>query len=87
MATGRDTANNILMSIGQSTITDSEAIFLPSDDADMSLLLSAIARILNMRGAQGGAIERLNAYAAAHNIPLSAKKDIVSNIFIGSPLE
>lgn len=81
----RDFANSVLLAIGQSTITDEEAVLLPLE-YDEGAIYEALARILNKRGATGSAFQKLKAYAVLHNYTIGTKQDKGSNIFIGSVL-
>lgn len=83
----RDEANEVLSAIGQSNLTDAEYIMfsnpIPTDARAFYLSLSSI---LNRRGGEGVAIEKLNAYALLNGVDLKAKKNSFNNIFMGSPL-
>ena len=83
----REEANEVLEVIGQSTLTDAEYIMFsnPTPTAAKAFYTS-IANILNRRGGEGVAIEKLNAYALLNGVNLQAKKDSFNNIFLGAPL-
>lgn len=83
----REQANEVLDVIGQSTLTDAEYImFSNPTPTDATAFYTSIANILNRRGGEGVAIEKLNAYALLNGVNLQAKKDSFNNIFLGAPL-
>jgi len=79
-------ANQILMYLGQATITDKEALLL-KDDLSVENILNNISAIIQSRGSEGEALEKLNAYALLNGVCLKAKKTFKSNILIGDVLE
>lgn len=80
-------ANEVLEAIGQSSLTDAEYImFSNPTPTDATSFYTSIANILNRRGGEGVAIEKLNAYALLEGVNLGAKKDSFNNIFLGAPL-
>ena len=80
-------ANEVLEAIGQSSLTDAEYImFSNPTPTDATSFYTSLSNILNRRGGEGVAIEKLNAYALLEGINLQAKKDSFNNIFLGAPL-
>ena len=79
-------ANAILFEIEQAKLTDSEAEKLPIGDTQLEMF-EFLADILNLRGAEGLAIKKLNATALLNGVDFEAKKDFKSNVFIGAVLE
>lgn len=83
----REEANEVLNAIGQGNLTDAEYIvFSTPTPTDTRAFFMSISNILNRRGGEGVAIEKLNAYALLNGVDLNAKKNSFNNIFIGSPL-
>jgi hypothetical protein len=82
----RQYGNEILKKINQPTLTDDEATALP-EVMDKRLIYSAIATVLNSRGATGNALNKLKATATLENIDLSAKQNKRSDILIGMVVE
>lgn len=79
-------ANQVLMDIEQSTLTDEEALLL-SGSLELKNIFSDISTILQKRGSEGGALEKLKALALLNGIYLNVEKQYKSNILIGAVLE
>lgn len=79
-------ANQVLMDIEQPTLTDEEALFL-SGSLELKNIFSDISTILQKRGSEGGALEKLKALALLNGIYLNVEKQYKSNILIGAVLE
>lgn len=79
-------ANQILMDIEQPTLTDEEALLL-SGSLELKNIFSDISTILQKRGSEGGALEKLKALALLNGIYLNVEKQYKSNILIGAVLE
>lgn len=79
-------ANQVLMDIEQPTLTDEEALLL-SGSLELKNIFSDISTILQKRGSEGGALEKLKALALLNGIYLNVKKQYKSNILIGAVLE
>lgn len=83
----RDEANEVLNTIGQGNLTDAEYImFSTPTPTDARAFYTSLSNILNRRGGEGVAIEKLNAYALLNGVNLNAKKNSFNNIFMGAPL-
>lgn len=83
----REEANEVLSGIGQSNLTDAEYImFSTPAPTDQRSFFMSLSNILNRRGGEGVAIEKLNAYALLNGVDLNAKKNSFNNIFMGAPL-
>lgn len=83
----REEANEILNEIGQSNLTDAEYIMFSNPaPTDARAFYLSLSRILNRRGGEGVAIEKLNALAVLNGVNLTLKKDSFNNIFLGAPL-
>lgn len=83
----REEANAVLNAIGQSNLTEAEyIIFSTPTPTDERSFYASLSNILNRRGGEGVAIEKLNAYALLNGVDLNAKKNSFNNIFMGSPL-
>lgn len=79
-------ANQVLMDIEQPTLTDEEALLL-SGSLELKNIFSDISTILQKRGSEGGALEKLKALALLNGIYLNVQKQYKSNILIGAVLE
>ncbi len=79
-------ANQVLMDIEQPTLTDEEALLL-SGSLELKNIFSDISTILQKRGSEGGALEKLKALALLNGIYLNVEKQYKSNILIGAVLE
>lgn len=82
----RLTADQILMSIEQSTITDEESLLL-GGSLELKNILNDISAILQSRGNEGQGLEKLKAYALLNGIRMNVSKKSRSNILIGAVLE
>lgn len=79
-------ANQVLMDIEQPTLTDEEALLL-SGSLELKNIFSDISTVLQKRGSEGGALEKLKALALLNGIYLNVEKQYKSNILIGAVLE
>ena len=79
-------ANQVLKDIEQPTLTDEEALLL-SGSLELKNIFSDISTILQKRGSEGGALEKLKALALLNGIYLNVEKQYKSNILIGAVLE
>ena len=79
-------ANQVLKDIEQPTLTDEEALLL-SGSLELKNIFSDISTILQKRGSEGGALEKLKALALLNGIYLNVEKQYKSNILIGTVLE
>lgn len=79
-------ANQVLMDIEQPTLTDEEALLL-SGSLELKNIFSDISTIIQKRGSEGGALEKLKALALLNGIYLNVEKQYKSNILIGAVLE
>lgn len=79
-------ANSVLMQIGQATLTDTEAELLPKEYGE-SLILSAVAKVINKRGATGNAFKKLRAFATLHGVEIGESQKKKSDILVGMVLE
>lgn len=82
----REYANGVLMQIQQSTLTNEEASILPETYQE-NLILEALAKVLNMRGATGNGFQRLKAFATLHGIEIGTKQNKKSDILVGLVVE
>lgn len=82
----RDYANHVLQSISQATLTDEEAILLPEVN-QANLILEALAKVMNQRGATGNGFKKLRAFAALNGIEIGTKQNKRSDILIGMVIE
>lgn len=82
----RSYADMVLMNINQATLTDEEATMLPAVYNE-SLILEALAKVINARGATGNAFKKLRAFATLHGVEIGTKQDKKSDILIGMVLE
>lgn len=82
----RDWANLVLMQIDQPTLTDEEATLLPEINEE-SLILNALAKVMNQRGATGNGFKKLKAFATLNDIEIGEKQNKRSDILIGAVLE
>lgn len=83
----RDEVNAVLAEIGQSNLTDEEFhIMLCKDLSTDALVFKALSDTINSRGAEGNAIEKLEAAATLRGIEILFTKKVNNNIFIGAPL-
>lgn len=82
----RDWANLVLMEIDQPTLTDDEATLLPEINQE-NLILEALAKIMNQRGATGNGFKKLKAFATLNGIEIGTKQNKRSDILIGAVLE
>tara|TARA_R110000787_G_scaffold130064_4_gene241995 strand:- start:1892 stop:2149 length:258 start_codon:yes stop_codon:yes gene_type:complete len=78
-------ANRILIFIEQPTLNNIEEGDLTTGDG-LELVLKSLSLILDDRKDSAGAMRKLNAYALAKNITLTATKTFKSNVFIGAAL-
>lgn len=86
MADVRTYANYVLQNINQANLTDAEASLLP-DTEEEGLILEALAKVLNTRGATGNGFKKLQAFATLHNITIGTKQNKRSDILLGMVLE
>ena len=82
----RDYANHVLQSISQATLTDEEAILLPEVN-QANLILEALAKVMNQRGATGNGFKKLRAFAPLNGIEIGTKQNKRSDILIGMVIE
>lgn len=82
----RDWANSVLMEIEQPTLTDDEATLLPEINQE-NLILEALAKVMNQRGATGNGFKKLRAFATLNGIEIGTKQNKRSDILIGAVLE
>ena len=79
-------ASGLLQKIGQATLTDDEASYLPEVN-DKNLIFEALAKVLNLRGATGNGFKKLKALALLENAEIGTKQNKRSDILIGMVLE
>ncbi len=79
-------ANSCLMEIDQATITQAEEALLPSV-YDEELILDALAKVMNERGATGNGFKKLRALATLKGYELGTKQRKRSDILVGMVLE
>lgn len=77
---GKDDANRILQTIGESYLTEKESALLPEQEGSAIAFFKLLSGILKARGSEGDAVERLNDYARSQGVRLSEKPIITSNI-------
>lgn len=82
----RDKANFILQRITQATLTDEEATLLPEINEE-NLILEALAKVMNQRGATGNGFKKLRAFATLQGIEIGTKQNKRSDILIGMVIE
>jgi hypothetical protein len=82
----RNYANHVLQSISQATLTDEEAILLPEVN-QANLILEALAKVMNQRGATGNGFKKLRAFATLYGIEIGTKQNKRSDILIGMVIE
>lgn len=82
----RNYANQVLQSISQATLTDEEAILLPEVN-QANLILEALAKVMNQRGATGNGFKKLKAFATLKGIEIGTKQNKRSDILIGMVIE
>lgn len=82
----REYANHVLQSISQATLTDEEAELLPEVNQE-NLILEALAKVMNQRGATGNGFKKLKAFATLHGIEIGTKQNKRSDILIGMVVE
>ena len=82
----RDFANSCLMQIEQATLTDAEALLLPAV-YDEELILDALAKVMNSRGATGNGFKKLRALATLKGYELGVKQNKRSDILVGLVVE
>ena len=82
----RDFANSCLMEIEQATLTDEEATMLPAV-YDEELILDALAKVMNSRGATGNGFKKLRALATLKGYELGVKQNKRSDILVGMVVE
>lgn len=82
----RNYANQVLQSISQATLTDEEAILLPEVN-QANLILEALAKVMNQRGATGNGFKKLRAFATLNSIEIGTKQNKRSDILIGMVIE
>lgn len=82
----RNYANQVLQSISQATLTDEEAILLPEVN-QANLILEALAKVMNQRGATGNGFKKLRAFATLDGIEIGTKQNKRSDILIGMVIE
>lgn len=82
----RNWANSVLMEIKQPTLTDEEAQMIPLD-ANESMILEALAKIMNQRGATGNGFKKLKAFATLNGLEIGVSQNKRSDIMIGAVLE
>lgn len=82
-----DYADGILMAVNQSTLTGTEQrlLWLKPHQTEQEIF-DSLACILNRRGAQGDAVERLKSYASLSGVYVGVEKSAVNNVFLGSVL-
>lgn len=80
-------ANSIMSAIGQPFLTLTEftsLLCMPhSDEVDF---YNSLSRIINNRGGNGDAVERLNAYAQFNGVDINLKKSVQNNVWLGTVL-
>lgn len=79
-------ANACLTEIDQATLTDEETTFLPSI-YDEELILDALAKVMNERGATGNGFKKLRALATLKGYELGTKQRKRSDILVGMVIE
>lgn len=79
-------ANSCLMQIEQATLTDEEALLLPSL-FDKEKILNALAKVMNTRGATGNGFKKLRALATLEGCELGTKQNKRSDILVGLVVE
>ncbi len=82
----REYANLVLRKISQATLTDEEATLLPEINEE-SLILEALAKVMNQRGATGNGFKKLRAFATLNGIEIGTKQNKRSDILIGMVIE
>lgn len=82
----RNWANSVLIEIKQPTLTDEEAQMIPLD-ANESMILEALAKIMNQRGATGNGFKKLKAFATLNGLEIGVSQNKRSDIMIGAVLE
>lgn len=82
----REYANLVLRKINQATLTDDEATLLPKVN-EASLILEALAKVLNQRGATGNGFKKLRAFATLEGIEIGTKQNKRSDVLIGMVIE
>lgn len=82
----RNYANEQLVKINQSTLTNEEAELLPVQ-FDKDLIFSALAKVLNSRGATGNGFYKLKALATLEGVNLTEKQNKRSDVLIGLVVE
>lgn len=82
----RQYANYVLQSISQATLTDEEALLLP-DVYQANLILEALAKVMNQRGATGNGFNKLKAFATLNGVEIGTKQNKRSDILIGMVVE
>ena len=82
----RNYANSVLRKISQATLTDDEANLLPEVN-EASLILEALAKVLNQRGAIGNGFKKLRAFATLEGIEIGTKQNKRSDVLIGMVIE
>ena len=82
----RNWANSVLIEIKQPTLTDEDAQMIPLD-ANESMILEALAKIMNQRGATGNGFKKLKAFATLNGLEIGVSQNKRSDIMIGAVLE
>lgn len=81
----RDYANGVLIQINQPTLTDEEAVLLPSEYSE-SEIFKSLGKVMSLRGLTGTSYKKLRAVALLNGVEPSKEKK-PSNILIGRVLE
>lgn len=82
----RNYANAQLVKINQSTLTNEEAELLPVE-FDKNLIFSALAKVINLRGATGNNFRKLKALATLEGVEIAEKQNKRSDVLIGLAIE
>lgn len=82
-----DYANGILEVINQAYLNAQEqALLWCAPHGTQVEIYEALSDILNRRGGQGDAVERLKNYAAFQGVSVGISKKVVNNVYLGSVL-
>lgn len=79
-------ANMVLTQIQQPTLTADEETLLPEINEE-PLILEALAKVMNQRGATGNGFKKLRAFATLNGYEIGTKQNKRSDILIGAVLE
>ncbi len=82
-----DYADGILTAIGQSTLTGTEQrlLWLKPHNNNQEIF-DTLAWLLNRRGGQGDAVDKLKAYGVMSGVYVDVNKKVENNVFLGSVL-